>query len=95
MLGWALAQASATEEAATIACQLKEGRDTRYCSACVIAWVYIGLGEYDQAFDWLSQAYDDRDSYLCYLGSQCTYDPLRSDPRFQALLQRMNFPAQA
>ena len=95
MLGWALAQAGQKEEAETIARQLKERRRGGYCSACGIAIVHIGLGDHDQAFEWLSHAYDERDSYLCYLSSFYPYGSLRADPRFQALLRKMNFPAPA
>ena len=53
----------------------------------------MGLGDHEQAISWLQQAAEERDGLMAYLNT-LFWDPLRSDPRFQALLQRMNFPAQ-
>ena len=57
-----------------------------------VALVYAGLGEKDQAFDWLERAFQTHDKGMCYLKIDPPLDPLRSDPRFQDLLRRMNFP---
>ena len=57
--------------------------------AAMIAEVYIGLGEKDQAFEWLHKAIDQKDLNV-FLKSDPLYDPLRSDPRFVMLLKRMN-----
>jgi len=57
-----------------------------------VAVVYAGLGEKDRAFEWLQSAYKVHDSEMCYLKSDPRLDPLHSDPRFQDLLRRMNFP---
>ncbi|MBZ5513914.1 MAG: tetratricopeptide repeat protein, partial [Acidobacteriia bacterium] len=57
-----------------------------------VALVYAGLGEKDRAFEWLERAYRIHDSGMCWLKVDQPLDPLRSDPRFQALLRRMNFP---
>ena len=54
-----------------------------------IALVYTGLGERDEAFAWLENAYIVRDKGLTYLGVDPPLDPLRSDPRFQDLLRRV------
>ena len=56
-----------------------------------IAFRYLDAGDYDRAIDWLEKGYEDRDPNLPYIGKPF-YDPLRSDPRFQALLRRMNLP---
>src|SRR5581483_111116 len=52
-----------------------------------IADVYVGLGEKDLAFQWLNKAIDDGEVYL-FLAADPIYDRLRSDPRFDQLLQR-------
>jgi hypothetical protein len=57
-----------------------------------IALVYAGLGEKDLAFEWLERAYNERDKGLISLRVDPPLDPLRSDPRFQELVRRMNFP---
>jgi len=55
------------------------------------AVVHALLGEKDQAFEWLENAYREYDNWMFQLQDP-VWDPLRSDPRFQDLLRRMNFP---
>jgi hypothetical protein len=57
-----------------------------------MALVQIGLGERDQALASLEQGYKNRDQWMLYLKVDPHVDDLRSDPRFQDLLRRMNFP---
>src|SRR5208282_3695229 len=54
--------------------------------------LYAALGDADKAFAQLEKSYEDRCEFLVNLKVQPLYDPLRSDPRFQDLLRRMNFP---
>ena len=54
-----------------------------------IALVYAGLGDRDQAFQWLEDARQAHDVGLVYLRVDPCLDPLRSDPRFADLLQRI------
>lgn len=42
--------------------------------------------------EWLEKGFEVRASGMTYLKVDPLYDPMRSDPRFQALLRRMNFP---
>ena len=63
----------------------------------LLAYIYAALGEKDQAFTWLEKAYDERCVHLLidpvpHVRIRALWDPLRSDPRFQDLLRRMNFP---
>jgi TolB-like protein/Tfp pilus assembly protein PilF len=57
-----------------------------------IVFIYIGLGEKDKAFEWLEKSYEQRGSWLIHLKVDPMFDSLRSDPRFQDLLEKMNFP---
>jgi adenylate cyclase len=67
--------------------------ETSYVSPYMIATVYSGLGEKDKAIEFLEKAYQERSSDLPYfLKADLRIDSLRSDPRFQDLLRRMNFP---
>ena len=53
--------------------------------------IYAGLGEKDKAFEWLEKAYEDRSiSGAAEIKVDPIFDPLRSDPRFQDLLRRIN-----
>jgi hypothetical protein len=54
------------------------------------AIIYIGLGDKDLAIEWLERAFDERSSDLRRIKVHPIYDSLRSDPRFIALLKKMN-----
>jgi TolB-like protein len=58
----------------------------------VVAKAYLDLGQKDKAFAELNKAYEIRLSSLCWLKVEPQLDPLRSDPRYQQLLQKMGFP---
>jgi Tfp pilus assembly protein PilF len=60
-----------------------------------IASFYAEAGVPQKAIDWLEKAYEARNYGLVYLGCDSAWDDLRPDPRFQALLRRMNLPVQA
>jgi hypothetical protein len=57
-----------------------------------MAKAYLDLGEKDKALAELDKAYEKRLSSLCWLKIEPQMDPLRSDPRYQELLRKMNFP---
>jgi TolB-like protein/tetratricopeptide (TPR) repeat protein len=61
----------------------------RYVPGIYVALIYIGLGNRNEAFAWLDKAYEERSEYLVYLPTEPMADPLRSDPRFLALLERL------
>jgi tetratricopeptide (TPR) repeat protein len=58
-----------------------------------IAETYAWRGDKDKAFEWLERAWAQHDWGLLNLKVDPFFRKLRSDPRFQAVLQRMNFPA--
>ena len=64
-----------------------------------IAELYVVLGDKERAFYWLEQAYAHHDTAtagaalgLEWLNTEVLLDPLRSDPRFQSLAQRVGLP---
>ena len=61
----------------------------QHIDPCVLAWAYASTGNETQAFAWLEKAYDQHSNALTSLKVDPVYDPLRSDPRFQDLLQRV------
>ena len=93
-LGWEMGRAGRDEEALTILEGLERRRSQEYVGGCLLAYVSVGLGNHDQAIFWLQEAAEDRDGLMTFSSSTLILDPLRSDPRFQALLRRMSFPAQ-
>ena len=56
-----------------------------------ITWVmlHLGMGDIDQAFQWLEKAAEARDPLLCYLKVGPIYDKIRDDPRYADLLFRI------
>ncbi|MCH7491493.1 MAG: protein kinase [Gemmatimonadetes bacterium] len=59
----------------------------------VVAFMYAGLHDNDNAFEWLERAFEDGSMILVFLKSHPVFDAIRSDPRFDALLERMGLPA--
>lgn len=79
-----------TEEAKKILQEAIKLSNQRYISPWNIAIVYAALGQHDQAFEWLDKAFEGRDLWMAYLKVDPAVDNLRSDPRFKALLKKMN-----
>jgi hypothetical protein len=59
---------------------------------CKRSWKDADPGQKDQALTWLERAYEEHDQYMVYIAAYPGLDRLHSEPRFQALLRRMNFP---
>jgi Tfp pilus assembly protein PilF len=81
-----------TKEAIEILKEAIKLSNQRYISPWLIANAYAGLGQHDQAFEWLEKAFEGRDHWMVFLKVSPDMDNLRSDPRFKALLKKMNFP---
>lgn len=92
MLGLAYALGDRKDEANKILNELLELNKRRYVSPAALANVYIALGKKDEAFVWLEKAFAERSNYLAYLKVFPILDPLRSDPRFANLVQRVGLP---
>ena len=88
-LGYAYAVQGRTEDAKKILAELSNRTDQGDSLSTAIAQVYIGLGNKDQAFEWLRRAIMQRDGNL-FLMVDPIYDPLRGDPRFRNLLRSIN-----
>jgi hypothetical protein len=88
-LGYTYALAGSRDEARKVLGQLEELSKRKYVSAFFIATIHIGLGEKDRAFEWLDNAYQERNPNLVNLKVHPIFDPLRADPRFANLLRRV------
>ncbi|HEV8482066.1 MAG TPA: tetratricopeptide repeat protein [Blastocatellia bacterium] len=71
--------------------ELKKLSKQGYVPASNIALIYVGLGETNQALDWLEKAYDERDVHVTFLKTVSHWDSIRQEPRFTSLLQRASF----
>ena len=79
-------------EALKILAELKNASRRSYLPPVMVAEVYVGLDDKQEALSWLEKAYAEHAADLDILKVDPVFDPLRSDPRFRDLLRRMNFP---
>lgn len=88
-LGYVYARAGREAEARQ-ALQILESQPdaSRYARASV----HVGLGDRDRAFALLEEAVREREGEVADLGIDPTFDPLRGDPRMDALLRRIGLP---
>jgi hypothetical protein len=75
-------------EAQKVLDQLNELSKHKYVPPFHRALICVGLGEKDQAFEWLEKAYEEH--FMIGIKVNPVFDPPRSDPRFTNLLRRMN-----
>jgi serine/threonine-protein kinase len=87
-LGHAYAVSGNKNEASKIAHEL----EASHAPAFALALVYVGLGDRDRSFALLEQAYEERFPILPEALQDPLFDPVRPDPRFQALLRRIGLP---
>jgi TolB-like protein/Flp pilus assembly protein TadD len=88
-LGHAYAVSGRTREARRMLGELRQLASKRYVSPYDMAILHVGLGEKDQAFDWLEKSYAERERWMVTLKVAPALDPLRSDPRFADLVRRV------
>jgi len=91
-IGYVYAVSDQRRKARLILAELRELSRRRYVSPVDIALIRAGLGEKDQAFNWLEKAYGEHSSRLPQLKMDPRFDTLRADPRFDDLLRRMGLP---
>lgn len=91
-LGHAYAIAGDRAQAQQILNELQARAAQAYVPAYLAAVIYAGLGDKDRAFAELEKAYEARDEFLVYLKTDPRLVPLRADPRFGSLAQRLGFP---
>jgi tetratricopeptide (TPR) repeat protein len=80
------------DEARRVLHELEREAERRYVRPEAIAAVYVALGEYDAAFRWLEQAYRVRSADVTTLKVERHWAPIRSDPRFAALVKKVGIP---
>jgi len=69
--------------------ELEERENAGFVSAYDRALVNVGLADHEAAIDWLERAYEERSYWLIYLKVDPVLDPLRGNPRFIALVQKV------
>jgi serine/threonine protein kinase/tetratricopeptide (TPR) repeat protein len=84
-----------TAEARRILAELTEARSRRVVSAWGIAALHASLGDVDEAFRWLDIAIEERAAGMILLRVHPRLDPIRSDPRYGALVRRLGLESSA
>ena len=67
----------------------------RFVTSYGVALVQAGLGQDDAAFSSLDKAFDERSNWLVWLRLDPRCKSIRTDPRFSALVVRMQFPPES
>ena len=68
------------------------GASGAHVSPVAFATLHLGLGDVERALDWTERCFGERRGWLAYLRVNPIFDPLRGDPRFEALTRRMGLP---
>jgi Tfp pilus assembly protein PilF len=84
--------AGQVEDARRTLNRLKQMGAAGYVSDALLATTSWSLGEREAAIEHLQRGFERRDAYLALLKVAPMFDDMRSDPRFQELVRRMNFP---
>jgi TolB-like protein len=91
LLGHIYGTSARRDEAMQILEQLRKRREQRYTDAYSLAIVYLGLGDHNEALNWLEQGYRDRDGFdMGPIRVDPLLAPLHSDPRFEALAEKIS-----
>ena len=88
-LGRAYADGGDRAEATKALDHLRARMHDEYVSAAYVATLHIGLGEVDEAFAALAEAEAQHSYTVAWWKTDPDLDPVRSDPRFTALLQKV------
>lgn len=85
----AYSHAGRRDDALRLLAELKRRSQAGYVPAGAFVNAYLGLGDNEQAFFWLERARQEKSPILQLLKVHPHFDPIRSDPRFADLLQRV------
>jgi len=90
MLGRLYASHGQKDEALKILQRLRQNREQRYTAAYSLALIYVGLGDRNEALNWLEQGYREHDGFnIGPIRIDPLLAPLHGDPRFEALAEKI------
>ena len=88
-LGYVFARAGKRTEAEGLLAELEAQRQRDYVSPVAFATLYLGLDDHERALDWTERALEERRGWLAYLRVNPLLDPLRGQPRFEAMIEKL------
>jgi len=91
-VGYIYGIAGETEKAKEVLDHYLERSKTEFVHPTDFTVIYTGIREYDKALEYLEQAYETREGWLVLLQVEPLYDSLRNKPRFQEIMEKMDFP---
>jgi len=89
-LAYTYARTGNTKLARAMLDTLEQQSKTKYVASDVVASVYVALGEKDRAFEYLQKAIDEHAGWMVWINVDPIWDPLHSDPRYTAILNKMD-----
>jgi TolB-like protein/DNA-binding winged helix-turn-helix (wHTH) protein/Flp pilus assembly protein TadD len=89
---YAYGHAGKLVEARALLKKLEQRSKAGFVPAYDLAVVNIAIGEREAALEWLERAYQEGDWAFIVFATEPRLDPVRSDPRFQAILKKLNIP---
>jgi predicted Zn-dependent protease len=92
VLGMAYAADGQRTEADKLLSKMKQKASRGWVPSYTFAEIYAGMRDKSPTLDALEKSYEERAWFLTYLNTAPEFDFIRSEPRFQTLLRRMNFP---
>ena len=91
-LGYVHGKAGNRDKALALIKEIKESSVKADSDSYNIAAIYAGLGDKEQAFVWLDRSFQERSYSMASFRSDIFFESLRDDPRFKAMLKRLNLP---
>ena len=91
-LGYVYAVAGRRPEALTTLAELQQLAKQQYVPPYHFAWIYTGLGDKDKAIALLQQVHAEHTQHVVDFKTVPMFDSLRSDERFQELVQKVGLP---
>ncbi len=90
-LGYSYGASGEESEAVKMLDQLNQLSKQRYVSPLYEGLIYLGLGKSEKAVEYIDEAFVAQEPLLCYPKIDSIFDSLRSEPKFRAILKKMNF----
>ena len=78
------------EEADEVLQNVLKNSKLHYVPPAQLAILYVGMGNYEKALDYVEQAYFVRDAWMGWIRYSGLLDPIRDEPRFVKVMEMMN-----
>jgi serine/threonine-protein kinase len=92
MCAWAYGVAGDTDEARRLLRIVEHPPASEWLDPAVMSNAYGAVGDVDRAIEWCRKGLEERAPNMVYMKVGPPWDPIRGDPRFQAMIRDMNFP---